>query len=183
MIARHSAAGPLVISVSLAALLMGCAATPLGPTVQAMPGPGKTFDAFQSDNNSCKAFAGDQVKGQADAANQRAAGTVALTTLLGAGLGAAVGGSVGEAGNGAAIGAASGAATGSVVRRGRRRERPGHDPATIRQRVLAMHVCQGRASAGLRAGRRGSARGPRAGSAGAVQPGRADPARVPARLG
>lgn len=114
MIARHSAAGPLVISVSLAALLMGCAATPLGPTVQAMPGPGKTFDAFQSDNNSCKAFAGDQVKGQADAANQRAAGTVALTTLLGAELGAAVGGSVGEAGNGAAIGAASGAATGSV---------------------------------------------------------------------
>jgi len=115
MIVRRSAAGPLIISVGLAAMLAGCAATPMGPTVQSMPGPGKTFDAFQTDNTYCKGFAADQVKGQADAANQRTAGTVALTTVLGAGLGAAVGGSVGDAASGAAIGAASGATTGTVV--------------------------------------------------------------------
>jgi hypothetical protein len=80
-----------------------------------MPGPGKTFDAFQSDNSSCKVFAADQVRGQADASNQRTAGAVALTTILGAGLGAAIGGSVGDAGSGAAIGAATGAGTGTMI--------------------------------------------------------------------
>jgi hypothetical protein len=80
-----------------------------------MPGPGKTFDAFQSDNSSCKGFAADEVRGQADASNQRSAGAVALTTILGAGLGAAIGGSVGDAGSGAAIGAATGAGTGTMI--------------------------------------------------------------------
>jgi hypothetical protein len=126
---RHSATGPLMVSVGFAALLMGCASTPLGPTVQAMPGPGKTFDVFQADNSGCKAFASNEVKGQADAANQRTAGVVALTTVLGAGLGAAVGGSVGDAGGGAAIGAASGAATGSVYGAGN----AGNDQAMIQQ--------------------------------------------------
>ncbi len=114
MFVRRSAAAHLIISAGLATMLAGCAATPMGPMVQAMPGPGKTFDAFQADNTTCKGFAADQVKGQADAANQRTAGTVALTTVLGAGLGAAVGGSVGDAGYGAAVGAASGAATGTA---------------------------------------------------------------------
>ena len=114
MAARYSAPRQVIVAAGLAAVLAGCAATPMGPTVQAMPGPGKTFDAFQADNNSCKVFASDQVRGQADAANQRAAGTVALGTVLGAGLGAAVGGAYGNAGAGAAIGAASGATTGTL---------------------------------------------------------------------
>ena len=115
MIARYPAAArPIVIAAGLASLLAGCATTPMGPTVQAMPGPGKTFDAFQADNNGCKAFASDQVRGQADVSNQRTAGTVALGTVLGAGLGAAVGGAYGNAGAGAAIGAASGATTGTA---------------------------------------------------------------------
>lgn len=112
---RRSAAGHLIVSAGLATMLAGCAATPMGPTVQAMPGPGKTFDVFQADNTSCKGFASDQVKGQADAANQREAGAAVLTTVLSAGLGAAVGGSVGDAANGAAIGAASGAAGGAAM--------------------------------------------------------------------
>jgi hypothetical protein len=86
----------------------------MGPTVQAMPGRGKTFDAFQADNFSCKGFAANEVKGQADAANQRAAGAAVLGTVLGAGLGAAVGGASGDAGAGAAIGAASGATAGTA---------------------------------------------------------------------
>jgi hypothetical protein len=109
MILHRSAAGYLIVSAGLATMLAGCAATPMGTTVQTMPGPGKTFEAFQADNASCKSFAADQVRGQADAANQRAVGAAALTTVLSAGLGAAVGGAVGDAGNGAATGAAIGA--------------------------------------------------------------------------
>jgi hypothetical protein len=113
MIASRTAVGHGIIAAGFATILAGCATTPLGPAVQAMPGPGKSFDAFQTDNTLCKGFATDQVKGQADAANQKAAGAAALVTILGAGLGAAVGGSVGDAGTGAAIGAASGATVGT----------------------------------------------------------------------
>ena len=115
MVVRRPAAGHLVIAAGLVTMLAGCAATPLGPTVQAMPGPGKSFDAFQTDNTTCKGFATDQVRGQADASNQRTAGAVMLGTVLGAGFGAAVGGSVGDAGSGAAIGAATGAGTGTAI--------------------------------------------------------------------
>jgi hypothetical protein len=87
----------------------------MGPTVQVMPGPGKTFDVFQADNASCKTFAADQVKGQADAANQRAIGTALLTTALGAGVGAAGGNLAGDAGGGAALGGALGAGSGAAI--------------------------------------------------------------------
>jgi len=105
----------LTFSVATAALLAGCAATPLGPMVQVMPGPGKTLDAFQADNGACKAYAADAVKGQADAANQRAFGTALLTTALGAATGAATGSLDGDAGGGAAFGGAVGAGAGSAI--------------------------------------------------------------------
>lgn len=94
----------------LALLLSGCAQTPLGPTVQVMPGPGKSFDAFNYDQAGCKQFAANTVAGQAQNANTRAVGAAALTTVLGAGLGAAIGG-----GRGAGIGAASGALGGTAI--------------------------------------------------------------------
>jgi hypothetical protein len=94
----------------LGLLLSGCAQTPLGPTVPVMPGPGKSFEAFQYDQASCKAFAEQSVAGQAQNANNRAVGAAALTTVLGAGLGAAIGG-----GRGAGIGAASGALGGTAI--------------------------------------------------------------------
>lgn len=75
-----------------------------------MPGPGKSFDAFQYDQASCKGFAEQSVAGQAQSANNQAVGAAALTTVLGAGLGAAIGG-----GRGAAIGAASGAGVGTAI--------------------------------------------------------------------
>jgi hypothetical protein len=80
-----------------------------------MPGPGKTLDAFQADNGACKSFAADAVKGQADAANQRAFGTALLTTALGAATGAATGSLDGDAGGGAAVGGAVGAGAGSAI--------------------------------------------------------------------
>jgi hypothetical protein len=115
MFVRCVAARRLTFSVATAALLASCAATPLGPTVQVMAGPGKTFDAFQVDNTSCKGFAAQQVQGQADAANQRAVGTALLTTALGAGVGAAGGSLNGDAGGGAAVGGAVGAGAGSAI--------------------------------------------------------------------
>ncbi len=91
-------------------LLAACAQTPMGPTIQVMPGPNKPFDAFQYDQSVCKQFAQQQVAGQAENANNQAVGAGVLTTVLGAGLGAAIGG-----GRGAAIGAASGAGLGAGI--------------------------------------------------------------------
>jgi hypothetical protein len=95
-------------AVVLGLLLSGCAQTPLGPTVQVMPGPRKSFEAFTYDQAGCKQYAADTVAGQAQNANNRAVGAAAIGTLLGAGLGAAIGG-----GSGAAIGAGSGAIAGT----------------------------------------------------------------------
>ena len=89
--------------------LAGCAATPMGPMVQVMPGPGKPFSEFQADDANCRGFANMQTAGQAQAVNQQAVGGAVLGTALGAGLGAAIGG-----GRGAAIGAASGAGLGTA---------------------------------------------------------------------
>jgi len=88
----------------------GCATTPMGPSLQVMPGPGKSFEAFNADDTYCRGFAQQQVAGQAQAANNQAIGTAVLGTALGAGLGAAIGGS-----RGAGIGAASGATTGTAI--------------------------------------------------------------------
>jgi hypothetical protein len=82
----------------------------MGPTVQVMPGPGKSFDQFTYDQAGCKQYAESAVAGQAQNANNRAVGAGLLTTALGAGLGAAIGG-----GRGAGIGAASGALGGTAI--------------------------------------------------------------------
>ncbi len=115
MIIRRIAAGHFVTTTCVTVMLAGCAQTPMGPTVQVMPGPGKSFDAFEADQANCKGYAASQVQGQAEAANQQAVGAGVLTTVLGAGLGAAIGGAAGNAGAGAAIGAASGAGVGTAI--------------------------------------------------------------------
>jgi hypothetical protein len=106
---------PLALGTLALGTLAGCASTSLGPTVQVMPGHGKGFDTFQSDNAGCKNFAANQVRGHADAANNRAVGTAFLATALGAGLGVAGGAVGGDAGGGAAPGAGLGAGTGSAI--------------------------------------------------------------------
>src|SRR4051812_20875363 len=96
-----------VIVLTGALAVAGCAKTPMGPSVQVMPGPNKSFAAFASDQATCRQFAEQAVADQAQGANLRGLGGAALTTALGAGLGAAIGG-----GRGAAIGAGSGAVAG-----------------------------------------------------------------------
>jgi hypothetical protein len=96
-------------------LLAGCAETPMGPTVQVMPGPGKSFEQFRADQANCKGFAADQVRGQAEHANQRAVGAAALSTALGVGIGALAGSVSGNMGAGAAIGGAAGVGVGAGI--------------------------------------------------------------------
>ncbi len=96
------------VALAGAMLLQGCVQTPMGPTVQVLPGPGRPFSAFQQDHAICTNWAWQSVQGQAQQANNQAIGGAVLGTVLGAGLGAAVGG-----GHGAGIGAASGAVVGT----------------------------------------------------------------------
>lgn len=91
-------------------LLNGCASTPMGPTVRALPPAGKPYDVFQVENASCKQAAAQEVQGQADAANNRGVGAALVGAALGAGLGAVAGG-----GRGAAVGAAAGGTAGTLV--------------------------------------------------------------------
>jgi hypothetical protein len=97
--------------LTAASLLLGaCATEPRGPRVAVMPGPNKPFEAFAQDRATCEQYADSTVRGDAEAANNRAVGGAVLGTLLGAGLGAAIGG-----GRGAAIGAAGGAVAGTGI--------------------------------------------------------------------
>src|SRR6516162_7210534 len=102
----------MIKSCAFAALtlmaLSSCVQTPMGPTVQVMPGPNTSLASFQNDQATCRQFAQQAVADQVKGANLRGLGTVALTAALGAGLGGAIGG-----GRGAGIGAASGALGGA----------------------------------------------------------------------
>ncbi len=104
----------LLIFVLLA--LSACATIPAGPSVRVLPGPGKPFEVFQSDDSVCRQWAAQQAGiAPNDATGQTLAGGAAIGTLLGAGLGAAIGSTSGHAGAGAAIGAASGLLAGTVI--------------------------------------------------------------------
>ena len=96
----------------------GCASPgPATPSFSAMPGRGKSYEAFQRDDQFCQSSAqqaiGYQSPGQA--ANQAAVGTAAVGTALGAVAGAAIGSVSGNMGAGAALGAGTGLVAGSAI--------------------------------------------------------------------
>jgi hypothetical protein len=97
-----------------ALLLCSCASTPMGPTVQVMPGPTIPFQIFQQNQEECKQYAQSQVAGQADQANKAALGAAVIGTALGAATGAATSWHGQEAGAGAALGATAGTAIGAA---------------------------------------------------------------------
>jgi uncharacterized protein YcfJ len=101
-----------ISSIAFASILLldACATTPMGPTVQVMPGATIPFPIFQQDQDTCKQYAQSQVAGQADSANKNAVGAAVLGTVLGAALGGAVG-----QGHGAGVGSAAGAIVGTGV--------------------------------------------------------------------
>ena len=115
MTMRHVFLGAAVLPL----MLGGCAVTPpSGPSVMVLPGPGKTFNAFQVDDYNCRAAAGQSIGYAAgatsQAAQQNGAASAVGGTLTGAAAGAAIGAAAGNAGEGAAIGAASGLALGAA---------------------------------------------------------------------
>ena len=100
-------------------VLGGCATVPTGPSVMVLPGPGKSFEVFQSDDSVCRQWAGQQIGVPPnEAANKTLAGGAAIGTLAGAALGAAIGAASGHPGTGAAVGAASGLVAGTAVATG-----------------------------------------------------------------
>lgn len=99
----------IVLMTLTAMALGGCVTPPMGPTIGAMPGSDKSFDAFQRDQYECENYAYDQVAGDAERANRRAFGTAVIGTALGAAIGAATGG-----GRSTATGAAIGGTVGTI---------------------------------------------------------------------
>jgi hypothetical protein len=87
----------------------GCATLPTGPSVRVLPGQGKSFEQFQSEDVICRQWAGQQTGISAqEVADQSTVSGAAIGTAVGAGVGAAIGAASGHAGTGAAIGAGSG---------------------------------------------------------------------------
>jgi outer membrane lipoprotein SlyB len=133
------------ISLLMPLLLAGCVTMPMGPSVMALPGSGKTFDQFQADDAVCRQWA-DRQTGlpPQEIANQNTATGAVAGTAIGAGLGAALGAAAGNAGAGAAIGAASGLLIGTSAGANAGQAYGWDAIAAIRHRVSAVHVCQGR---------------------------------------
>jgi hypothetical protein len=86
--------------------LCGCATLATGPSIAVLPGPGKPFEAFQTDDSLCRQWAAQQTGGASpgQTANQSAAGGGALGAIVEAGLGAAIGAATGNVGAGAGTG-------------------------------------------------------------------------------
>ncbi len=104
---------------SAVAALNACATIPTGPNVMVLPGPGKSFEAFQSDDTVCRQWARQQIGAEpSETVNQNLAAGAAIGTLAGAALGAAIGAASGHPGVGAAVGAASGLLGGTAVASG-----------------------------------------------------------------
>ncbi len=100
------------------AVLGGCAvAPPTGPDVMALPGSGKTFEAFQADDAACRQYASSEIgdASPAAAASQSAVASTVLGTILGAAAGAAIGAATGNPAAGAAIGGGSGLVIGGAT--------------------------------------------------------------------
>ncbi len=95
--------------------MSGCATIPAGPSVMALPAPGKSFEEFQADDALCRRWAEQQIGlSPQETANQNTATGAVIGTVIGAGLGAAIGSVSGSVGAGAAIGAASGLLVGTA---------------------------------------------------------------------
>lgn len=100
-------------------LALGACAVPppAGPSVLAVPPPGKSLAQFQNEDATCRTYAqariGPTSPGQAATGSQ--VGSSAVGTVLGAAAGAAIGAATGSPGAGAAIGAGSGLLLGTSV--------------------------------------------------------------------
>jgi hypothetical protein len=115
----HNKMKAAAAAVGVALLLGACVTAPVGPSIAAMPGSGKSFDQFRADDADCRGYAQQQSGGATaqDAATDSTIRSAALGTAIGALAGAAIGGHSG-AGAGAAgglvVGTAAGAGAGTA---------------------------------------------------------------------
>jgi len=102
-----------LLSIVGVVALAGCVTAPTGPSREAFPGRGKTFEQFQADDASCRDYASVQTGGKSasDKANEAGVGAAAVGTVVGAAAGALIGGG----GRGAAVGAGVGLVGGSAI--------------------------------------------------------------------
>jgi hypothetical protein len=106
----------LGLSVLSALALSSCATLPTGPSVMVLPTAGKPFEQFQTEDATCRQWAGQQIGLlPQETVNRNTAAGAAIGTVIGAGLGAAIGAASGNPGIGAAIGAGSGLLGGTAV--------------------------------------------------------------------
>lgn len=128
---------PLKFAVLAAALgLTACASVPSGPSLQALPGRTKSFEAFQYDDAACRDYALAQIGGRsaAEHANNAAVASAVAGTVIGAAAGAAIGGN----GDAAGVGAGLGLITGSMIGAG---ESQGSYYASQRRYDAAYYQC------------------------------------------
>ena len=92
-------------------LLDACVTVPTGPSVLVLPGNGKSFEQFRTDDSLCKQFASGQIGNMTASDNATDSGvrSAAVGTAIGALAGAAIGGS-----HGAGVGAGAGLLMGSA---------------------------------------------------------------------
>jgi len=105
----------LGIVAASALSLAGCVTVPTGPNVMALPGRGKSFEAFQYDDDDCRGYAAARVHPEARRANDSAVTGAAVGTVVGAAAGAAIGAAAGNPAIGAATGAGVGLLGGSAI--------------------------------------------------------------------
>ena len=132
----------ILLAPGIALALDACVVPPPpGPSVMALPGQGKNFEAFQQDDVFCRQYAWQQTGGASPgaAASQSAVGSAVVGTALGAATGAAIGAASGAAGAGAAIGAGAGLAGWQRDRRQQRRRGIWRRPATLRHQLRPVH--------------------------------------------
>lgn len=99
-------------SLAASVLLGACTVMPVGPSVMALPGSGKSVGQYQVDVADCQQYANSVIAASggatAAAADNSAASAAAAGALFGAAAGAILGSATGQAGEGAAIGAGTG---------------------------------------------------------------------------
>ena len=93
-------------------LLAGCASIPAGPSVMALPGSGKSFDQFRSDDAECRQYAQQQIGGVGT--DQAAADAGVRSAVIGTVVGAVAGAAIGGRDN-AGVGAGTGLLVGSMA--------------------------------------------------------------------
>jgi Glycine-zipper domain len=101
-----------MIALSGALLLGGCVSVPTGPSVMVLPGAGKNFTEFQTDDADCRQFAYYQIGGST--ADQAAADAGVRSAIVGTVIGAAAGAVLGGH-QGAGVGAGTGLLVGSMA--------------------------------------------------------------------